>query len=1017
MSAVDVASWREWLAQANAISGRFAARHARLLARFAVGADPATVLRAKQVALRNPREAEQVLLGANSQPATEEVRGVLEVSGPTEFVTLLREWVSCDASLDERVAAFPPLERTWVPLHPDRRATFISDSPAGPLVAVAWPASSAPDRERHRQALAHIAAQANAGLDDDELPVTVPNEYVVAQMSDGDPWVFAPDYGLTVEDELRANTLDITQRQRLVRTLTRLRTAMLDEGVVWQGFAPRNMFLHEGQLVLIDFEDCSDIHAEPTRAAEQLAWHNVFFADCLSSSELQKLFTDHPRTPVPPDDCVLRADDFERALLNVDSVTWGQRRSLLGQSARLEGRHRRPSRERDGGWLFAHELGHFWGDFLNVEIEADIFAELIAVPDATTLVACLEVFEAAMEADIDAQLLAAATGEPAPEPARTAALADTLAAAGPAVIASGRDHRKNWYASLADDPAMLVDHVLFAARIHASGIERTDIADYLVGDPDYRQVHAQRLMQAVDTGMAFLHADDRGQRFLRHAEPEHLLKLLAEPVPIEGRSFDTVLAEADERVIRYSISQAHPGYLAFPDAGNAVASLAGSMLTRLLNQNLIAVDRSAPAATFATIQVIEWLRELVGYEPQPITEFRGVRDVAGAWTTGGHLSNHIAMLTALGQRFPDARSRGLRTLDTQPAVVLAGPIAHYSHSDAAFHLGLGWDAVLQVPARPDFTTDPAAVDELLSRPPAGVTPFMVVGVAGNCRTTGMDDLAAIAEVCRRHSVWFHADACHGGALIFNQRLRGQRLAGIEHADSVSLDPHKGLFTPYPSSYVVFRDRGVLNQFSRHTASVEQDGSWDLGLITPFLGSCGFEALPTWMLIKNLGVHGLGALVESRDALVRHLERRLDDTGLFVRLNDVDFYRLTFVFCPPAVRSALRRMNSDQRRHAVGVVSRYTSQVNEQLYRAGEVCFDEHTLTDLGNRVGLGTGAKYTIMACCPGNPLTTVGDLDHAVDRLVSAARPLTRDMLDDLAATKHHAPMRTSGPAGWSDQ
>jgi glutamate/tyrosine decarboxylase-like PLP-dependent enzyme len=594
-------------------------------------------------------------------------------------------------------------------------------------------------------------------------------------------------------------------------------------------------------------------------------------------------------------------------------------------------------------------------------------------------------------------------------------VADALATNNVETLARARQNVPDWYSTIEDDPARLVDTVLLAMLAR---IEGHDVSSYLVGTSDEREHHTQRLYQTVDVGMAFLHADDRGPRFLNHADPDQLQKILAEPAPTEGRDFDTVLADVDERVLRYSIAQAHPGYLAFPDSGNALASLAGSMLTRLLNQNMIAVDRSAPAATFATIQVIEWLRELVGYDAIALTEMRGVRDVAGLWTTGGHMSNHVAMLAALGRRYPHVRTTGLGALDTRPAVVMAGPIAHYSHSDAAFHLGLGWDAVLQVPARADYTTDPDAVDALLSDPPNGITPFIVIGVAGNCRTTGLDDLSALAEVCRRHGVWFHVDACHGGSLIFNARLRTQCLAGIELADSVSLDPHKGLFTPYPSSYVVFRDRGVLNQFSRHSDSVNADGCWDLGLITPFFGSVGFEALATWMLLKHVGIRQLGALVEARQVLVRHLERRLNDSGLFICLNDVDFYRLAWVFCPPAVRAATRHCRSeDSRMRARQVVSQFTARLNDILYRRGEVCFDEHTLADLDDRVSLGAAAKYTIMAACPGNSLTTAHDIDRAVDMLVEAARPLVAPMVEALGTEVENAQTRVNGPAGWNDQ
>jgi hypothetical protein len=73
------------------------------------------------------------------------------------------------------------------------------------------------------------------------------------------------------------------------------------------------------------------------------------------------------------------------------------------------------------------------------------------------------------------------------------------------------------------------------------------------------------------------------------------------------------------------------------------------------------------------------------------------------------MSNHIAMLAAIGTAFPQARERGLQALPTRPVVVMAGPIAHYSHSGAAFHLGLGWNSMITVPALPGFITDPDAV--------------------------------------------------------------------------------------------------------------------------------------------------------------------------------------------------------------------------------------------------------------------------------------------------------------------
>lgn len=170
------------------------------------------------------------------------------------------------------------------------------------------------------------------------------------------------------------------------------------------------------------------------------------------------------------------------------------------------------------------------------------------------------------------------------------------------------------------------------------------------------------------------------------------------------------------------------------------------------------------------------------------------------------------------------------------------------------------------------------------------------------------------------------------------------------------------------------------------------------------------------MLCHIGVRGLGALVENRLAFVRYVDRRLEDADLFVRLNDVDCYRLAFVFCPPQVRACLPGLSGERRSHAVRLISELTSRLNTQLYREGRVCFDEHTLADLGNRVGLGEKATYTVMACCPGNPLLKQADLNAGLDRLIASARHLVVPMLGRLTAGTPIAQSGVAGPAGWSD-
>ncbi|MFE6333977.1 pyridoxal-dependent decarboxylase [Streptomyces sp. NPDC057798] len=1009
-----LAQWRTAMEANRRISDRFRSRYSIVLTQMEAAAAPKDVAAARELAGRHPHHAVSALAGAATIAPTE-TKSPLSFSGDEDLVNVLQELFTTTADLEAFLARQAPLAQTAVPIHPSRQARLIQTDGPLPydLVALVWPSTSVGTRRTNEALIAGLLPQ-TAG--DDQLQFTVQRSYALVQARDDtDPWAFSQNLGITLEDQLRSGNLTPTERHHVVTALRDLRRAMLAAGQIWQGFAPRNMFLHNGMIVLIDFEEVVDTASAPARASECLLWHRIFFADSLTPGEAEEIFANDDGAPQIPDSLALPADPFEKALLAVESVTWGQRRDLLMQSLRLEGRHNRPERARDNGTLYGHELGHFWGDFLPVAQEVRLFKQLSRLEDEATLVGCLEAFEAAMEADICRTIRLASPADDRPA-MRTDSLIEVLDATGTAALAEARHSTEDWYERLDTDPARLVDDLLFHLGTHVDGVTQEAKDTYLVGSLEARDKHQADLIETLRSGLDFLHGREPEQPFLRYADPSALRKSIAQPLPQHGTGFGQVLAEVNDVVARYSIGQGHPRYLAFPDSGNALAALAGHVLSPLLNQNLIAVDRSAPSATFVEAQVIEWLRELIGYPTVPLTELRGVKDVSGLWTTGGHLSNHIAMLAALGHTFPQARKNGLRALDTQPSVVMAGPIAHYSHSDSAFHLGLGWDAVLSVDAKDGFTTDPKAVDKLLSNPPSGRTPFMVVGVAGNCRTTGLDDLQELADVCRKHGVWFHVDACHGGSLIFNERLKQQHLRGIEQADSVSLDPHKGLFTPYPSSYVLFRQREVLTQFSRHEKTVMEDDCWDLGLITPFLGSRGFESLPTWMLLRHVGTDTLGALVESRQALVRYLERRLDETGLFIRLNDVDFYRLAFVFCPPAVRRAVATLDPAGKKRAAKIISSYTSRVNTALYQAGEVCFDEHSLADLADRVGAGRGTSYTITAACPGNPLLTQHDLDVAVERLVDEALPLVQAMLTEISGnTTPNAP-RLSGPAGWND-
>ena len=197
---------------------------------------------------------------------------------------------------------------------------------------------------------------------------------------------------------------------------------------------------------------------------------------------------------------------------------------------------------------------------------------------------------------------------------------------------------------------------------------------------------------------------------------------------------------------------------------------------------------------------------------------------------------------------------------------------------------------------------------------AGMTPFLVVGSAGTTNTGAVDDLEALADLAAAENLWFHVDAAYGGFFVLTERGRA-RLAGIDRADSLVLDPHKGLFLPYGTGCLLVRDAAALHR----THHVEADympqfqsepDLVDFCEISPEL-SRDFRGLRVWLPLK---MHGLGAF---RAALDEKLDLAEWACGELEKLDDVEVVArpqlsiVAFRLAPAGLdREATNRLNRD-----------------------------------------------------------------------------------------------------------
>lgn len=529
------------------------------------------------------------------------------------------------------------------------------------------------------------------------------------------------------------------------------------------------------------------------------------------------------------------------------------------------------------------------------------------------------------------------------------------------------------------------------------------------------------LHKAINLGIDFQYGKTRNGKVLNYKSIEELKELASESLPQTPSNMSDIF-NAVEKAGKYSIAQSDLRYIAFPDSANSIAALVGDIYSKFLNQNLIAVDRSAPLATFIEIQVIEWLRELVGYESKPLTHIESLSEVSGMCTTGGHMSNHIAIMTALNDKYPEVKHLGICALKQAPKIILAGDISHYSFSSAMHHLGLGQDNIISIKSSSEFTTDSTDLANVLEKSKESNDVFMVVCVAGNSRTSSIDNIEKIAQICQKYGVWLHVDACHGGSLLFSNYLKYRDLKGIHLADSVSIDPHKGMFVTYPLSYILFKKRDALVHFTRYEKSVRDGSAWDLGYITPFYGSRGFESMKLWLLIKHIGIQNLAKIVEQRDKNAKYAAELLNETGMFQIFHEMTFYRIVFVYFPDILKKAiLNNIISDNIRVELKkCIDYYTHLLNDSIYKDGDITTDEFKLLDLNNETGLNeTSDRFYVSSVTIANPLLTNEIILHNIEQLYSYAHKYEQAYIKDFNSiiTGNNFSFgadSATGPASW---
>lgn len=359
------------------------------------------------------------------------------------------------------------------------------------------------------------------------------------------------------------------------------------------------------------------------------------------------------------------------------------------------------------------------------------------------------------------------------------------------------------------------------------------------------------------------YADSRGRFFPDTGEPG--------PAPASGTGWEAVLGEFTSRIASDAFSSYQPRTFAYFTPPPLVMSICGEVLAQWLNQG-VDIWHGAPSATFVEEEVIGWLRALVGFP----------EDSFGVLTSGGAMANLMAMAVARDRHLGRDGAKKPRAAELEDAAVYAGDQAHFSIARALDLLGFPADALRIVPTDADFHLLPGDLEDAIERDIAdGARPFAVVAVAGTTNTGAVDPIRDLAAVARHHGLWFHVDAAYGGAARLSRR-DADRVAGLELADSVTLDPHKWFFQPYDIGGLLVRNgEDLLGTFRCSPEYLRTVHDEPLDWFQHSMeGTRRFRGLKLWMAWKHLGTAGLGQLIEQTNDLAAYLAHRCNEDPAF-----------------------------------------------------------------------------------------------------------------------------------------
>ena len=369
----------------------------------------------------------------------------------------------------------------------------------------------------------------------------------------------------------------------------------------------------------------------------------------------------------------------------------------------------------------------------------------------------------------------------------------------------------------------------------------------------------QYIEQVNNYTNSFINTLENSNAYSKETESERVFAITS-----KKKTLQEILSIYAKEVAVKGINAASGGHLGYIPGGGIYTSALADYLADVTNE-YSGMYFASPGAVTMENELIDWMKSIFGFPESTI----------GNLTSGGSIATLIA-LTSARDKYEIKNSK------IEKSVIYLSQQVHHCINKALRIIGLE-DVIIRHIELDDNSRiiSEDLINKIEADKAVGLNPFLIIASSGTTDTGAIDPLQAIGEIAKTYNLWYHVDAAYGGFFILT-KTKKDAFKGIDLADSLVIDPHKGLFLPYGLGAVLVKDKASVYHSHHYRANYMQDAIGDSMPVNPADVSPEltkhFRGLRLWLPLQLYGVEPFVACLEEKLLLTTYFRERLLEIG-------------------------------------------------------------------------------------------------------------------------------------------